>query len=284
MTCPGNLRGSGQGLAGPRFRGSCAGTLAPVTEETWFWIGAFGMALGAVLLGVLGHRRTQDEEAHTLIHTIVPVVAALAYFSMAIGQGGVGLPDGRVFWYARYVDWSITTPLLLLGLCITALHGAHRRPGLVAALLGADVLMIATGMFSGLSSETFPRWTWFLISCGAFVAVYVVLFGQLRAEAMARDDSRRDGYLRLSAVLAGLWLLYPVIVGLGPNGLEVWTPTTETACLTVLDLVAKIGYGLLFLAASRRDADGDLERGEVAPVLVSTHAVPSPAGSGPATP
>ena len=255
-----------------------------MTEEIWFWIGAAGMALGAVLLGVTGHRRTQDEEAHTVIHAMVAMVAALAYFAMAIGQGGVRLADGRVFWYARYVDWSITTPLLLLGLCITALHGAHRRRALVAALLGADVMIIATGMFSGLSSASFPRWTWFLISCGAFVALYAVLFGPLRKEAAARDDSRRSGYLRLSAVLAGLWLLYPVIVGLGPNGLGRWSSTTETGCITVVDLLSKIGYGLLFLAASRRDADGDLERGEVAPVLVSTHAVPSDAGEPPVEP
>lgn len=135
------------------------GTLAGVTESTWFWIGAAGMAIGAVVLTVIGKKRTQDEEAHTVIHGIIPLVAALAYFAMATGQGGVKLADGSTYWYARYVDWSITTPLLLLGLAITALHGAHRRPALVAAVLGADVIMIATGFFSGLSLQAFPRWT-----------------------------------------------------------------------------------------------------------------------------
>jgi bacteriorhodopsin len=248
-----------------------------VTESTWFWIGAVGMAVGAVVLTVLGKRRTQDEEAHTIIHGIVPIVAALAYFAMAIGQGDVTLSDGSTYWYARYVDWSITTPLLLLGLAITALHGAHRRKALVAALLGADVIMIATGFFSGLSVEAFPRWTWFVISCGAFVALYAVLFGPLRKEAEARDESRRHGYLTLSATLAALWLAYPVIVLLGPHGTGIWSNRTETALITVVDLLAKVGYGLLFIAASKRDADGDLERGEVEPVPEPTHAVPSDA-------
>jgi len=246
-----------------------------VTESTWFWIGAAGMAVGAVVLTVLGKHRTQDEEAHTIIHGIVPLVAALAYFAMAIGQGDVTLADGSTYWYARYVDWSITTPLLLLGLAVTALHGAHRRAGLVAALLGADVIMIATGFFSGLSVETFPRWTWFLVSCGAFLALYAVLFGPLRKEAMARDESRRRGYLTLSAILAGLWLAYPVIVLLGPHGTGIWSNVTETACITVVDLLAKVGYGLLFIAASKRDADGDLARGDVEPVPELTHPAPS---------
>jgi len=33
-----------------------------------------GMAVGAVLLTVLGSKRTQDEEAHTVIHGVVRVL------------------------------------------------------------------------------------------------------------------------------------------------------------------------------------------------------------------
>jgi bacteriorhodopsin len=139
-------------------------------------------------------------------------------------------------------------------------------------------MMIATGFFSGLSLQTGPRWTWFLISCGAFLALYVALFGPLRQEAQARDSSRRSGYLHLSAVLGGLWLLYPIIVLLGPHGTGVWSNRTETAFLTVVDLLAKVAYGLLFIAASKRDADGDLNRGEVTPAVLSTHTVPSGVG------
>jgi bacteriorhodopsin len=255
-----------------------------VTETSWFWVGVVGMALGAVLLTVLGKKRTQDEEAHTVIHGLVPLIAAIAYFSMAIGQGGVTLSDGRVFWYARYIDWSITTPLLLLGLCITALHGAHRRRALVAAVLGADVLMIVTGLFSGLSTEAFPRWSWFLISCGAFVALYVALFGPLLEESRARDDIRRHSYLTSAVALGGLWLLYPVVVLLGPDGVGVWSPTTTTGCITVVDLLSKLAYGVLVVRASQHDADGDLKRGEVAPTLVTSHGVPSDAGAGPPQP
>ncbi|GAA1430593.1 hypothetical protein GCM10009616_15570 [Microlunatus lacustris] len=151
------------------------------------WTGAVGMALGAVTLAIWGGRRTQDEEGHTQLHVVVLVLAALSYFSLATGQGVLTLPDGREFPFARYLDWSVTTPLLLLGLAMTALHGAHRRPGLVAALLGADVLMIATGTFFALSQVSSTKWTWYLVSCGAFLAVYATLFGPLRREARARD-------------------------------------------------------------------------------------------------
>lgn len=255
-----------------------------VTEESWFWVGMVGMALGAAALFAYGHRRTQEEESHTIIHVIVPIVAACSYFAMAVGQGGYVMPDGHVFFYARYIDWSITTPLLLLGLCITALHGAHRRPALVAAVLGANLLMIVTGFLSGISTAPETRWTWFLISTGAFLAVYAALFGPLLREARARDPERRFSYLSNTVVLAVLWLLYPVIVLLGPDGAGIWSATTSTAWITVVDLLSKIGYGFLTTATTRKVADADLAKGEVSPALITTHSVPSHAGERPPTP
>ena len=115
-----------------------------MNETSWLWLGTLGMLAGSVLLFAAGGRRTQDEEGHTLIHGFVPLFAAVSYCAMALHQGQVTLADGRVFLFARYVDWSVTTPVLLLGLTMTALHGAHRRAGLVAGLLASDVVMIVT--------------------------------------------------------------------------------------------------------------------------------------------
>jgi bacteriorhodopsin len=228
-----------------------------VTETTWFWIGTVGMALGAAVIFALGKRRTPDEEAHTVVHVLVTVVAACSYLAMAFRQGGWD-HGGRTFWYARYLDWSITTPLLLLGLAMTALHGAHRRPALVAALLGADVLMIATGLFSGLSEDPTHRFAWFLVSTGTFLAVYAALFGPLRREAAARDDRRHRAYNRNTAILAGLWGVYPIVVALGPHGAEVITATTETGWITVVDLLAKVVYGIIWSRDSSKITDDDL--------------------------
>ena len=255
-----------------------------MTETTWFWIGVAGMALGAAVLSVLGGRRSQDEEAHTVLHGIVCVIAACAYFSMAIGQGGLEREPGTVIWYARYLDWSVTTPLLLLGLCITALHGAHRRPVLVGAVLGADVLMIVAGLFSALSSDPTARWVWYVISCGAFAVVYLVLFGPLAKEARARDESRRKAYRHHVVVLAVLWLVYPVVVALGPEGAHLWPSVVTTACIVVVDLLAKVGYGLLSITDARHITDADLARGDVSPAAVTTHGVPSDAGQTRPTP
>lgn len=246
-----------------------------MSETTWLWIGAIGMLAGSGLLFATGGSRTQDEEGHRITHGLVPLFAAIAYFAMAVHQGGVTLAGGREFLYARYIDWSVTTPALLLGLSMTALNGAHRRAGLVAGLLLADVVMIVTGLFFGLSDDPVAKWTWYLASCVAFLGVYYILLVPLRQEAMARDEARSRAYVRNMPVLGVLWLLYPVIVVLGPDGLGTWSAAFATACITVIDLVAKVGYGLLAAAGSKSITDGDLRRNAVQPAPTTVHAVPS---------
>lgn len=246
-----------------------------MTETTWLWAGAAGMLAGSVLLFAAGGRRTQDEEGHTLVHGFVPLFAAISYFAMAVHQGEMTLPSGRVFLYARYLDWSVTTPLLLLGLTMTALHGARRRVGLVAGLIASDVVMIVTGLFFGASEAPFNKWVWYAASCVAFLAVLWVLFVPLREEALGRDQVRRDVYSRNVAILTVLWLLYPVLVLLGPDGLGMWPAALATPAIAILDLVAKVAYGIVAMFGSRQVTTADLIRDEVSSVEIATHAIPS---------
>jgi bacteriorhodopsin len=120
------------------------------------------------------------------------------------------------------------------------------------------VLMILAGLFSGLSEDPTHRFAWFLVSTGAFLAVYLALFGPLRREAGRRDDRRRRAYVRNAAILAALWGVYPIVVALGPHGAEVITATTETGWIAVVDLLAKVAYGLVWSRDSSRITDDDL--------------------------
>ena len=43
----------------------------------------------------------------------------------------------------------------------------------------------------------------------------------------------------------------------------------------IIDLAAKVGYGFISMAGSKRITDADLERGEVSPAILATHSVPS---------
>jgi bacteriorhodopsin len=56
--------------------------------------------------------------------------------------------------YARYVDWLFTTPLLLLDLALLAgLNGAD-----ITNVIIADVIMILTGLFAAFGVTERAKW------------------------------------------------------------------------------------------------------------------------------
>jgi len=218
-----------------------------MSENTWLWVGFIGMAIGSVVILAQMGRKTPGEEAHGVLHSIVPMIAAGLYLLMALNQGSVTIDNGREFLYARYIDWSITTPLLLTGLALTAMDDLRKRLGLFVGLIGADIYMILTGLVAGYSpTSSADKWIWFLMSCGAFLAVYWVIWWPLRAEAERAGNGTT--YTRNAAILSVLWLLYPVVFLFGTDGLLIISPALTALCITVLDLVSKVGYGILSTA------------------------------------
>ncbi len=258
-----------------------------MTINDWLWTGFAGLAIGAAMLLVIGwNRRTRDEENHYFIHVLVCLTAMASYLMMASGGGVVHLSDGRDFYYARYVDWSITTPLLLLGLCLTALHTPFRRWALLLGILFTDFFMIVTGLFAGLSpTGSAMKWTWYLISSGAFLFLYYGLWVPLRAEAVKSGPRAAALYRADTTLLSVLWLGYPLIFLLGDEGIHGIGAVTSAAAYTVLDIVAKVVYGIVSWQGTKAKATADLAAGEtpehdLRPAPVAYHQVEA-AGNSP---
>ncbi|GJD45223.1 hypothetical protein AFCDBAGC_3094 [Methylobacterium cerastii] len=242
-----------------------------MTPQFWLWLGCAGMAAGAAAILLLAKRRTPTEEADGIIHGIVPIIAACSYFAMATGQGSITLPAGpdaadvaRQFYVARYIDWTFTTPLLLVGLARTAMHSGMRRQAVVWGLVGSDLIMIVTALAFGLSEVAAVKWTWFAISCGAFLAVFYGIFVQLREENAAERADVRKAFLRNAVFLTGVWCAYPVVLLVGQDGLGLLSPAVALAVVALLDLTAKVAYGIMATMETTRAVDRDLAEGTAA--------------------
>lgn len=251
-----------------------------MSSNTILWITTIIMVLGGLLILAKGKRRTPSEGLHTVLHGIVPIIAACSYFAMATGQGLVVLPTDtavaaggggtRVFYFARYIDWSFTTPLLLISLGMTAMHSNHKRAGLIAGAVLADVMMIVTAFAFGASLVGWMKWTWFIISCAAFLGVYYVIWvSQMQANALERDDIRST-YKRNAVILSVLWLIYPIILAVAPDGLNVVSDSFSVLVIAVLDVLAKVAYGYMTVSSDEKATDRDMaEHSRTAPMTVA---------------
>lgn len=243
-------------------------------QETWLWIGFAGMVLGAIAIYAAGGRAGRDQKHHAVTSLFVCLIAAISYFAMANEQAIVGVV-GRTILVPRYVDWLFTTPLLLLGLMMVGLprlrqgEDNRERTALIGGVIGADVVMIVTGLFASLSASDTVRYTWYAISCGAFLVVLALVYGPVRSAAKAQGGETLALFGSLLSILTVLWFIYPVLWLLGTEGLDVIGLTAEIAVFAIIDLTAKVGFGLLLvtrIAGAREpgEARGTARRTEAA--------------------
>ncbi len=258
-----------------------------MTSASLLWITTAIMTAGGLIILLLGKQRTKTEQLQTVMHGIVPLIAACSYFAMATLQGAVTLPvvgstmaalgDHRTFYWARYADWTFTTPLLLVSVSITAMRGGTRSPGAILGVVLADLMMIITAFAFGLSVDPVLKWSWFGISCAAFLGVYYVLWGpNLQANKLERDDTRK-AYRMNASILSVLWFGYPFVLAASPDGLGLVGDAAGILGIAVLDVLAKVAYGLLATALDTKATDRDLAEGPMAMDTRQGRSVPATA-------
>ncbi|KAL8279068.1 hypothetical protein RQP46_008526 [Phenoliferia psychrophenolica] len=211
------------------------------------------MMAGALGLLFFGAMRPVGQRAFFHLGAVLCFTASIAYYCMAsdlgaaairveyirAGQlGGDAVARGiahptRSVWYARYIDWVVTTPLLLLELLLTT--GLPLSEVFVTIFF--DEAMIITGLLGALVSS---QYKWGLFTFGMFAEVYItyVLFGPgLKSAAGLGPDFHR-AYFRSTVILSFLWVLYPVCWALADGG-NVISPNAEMIFYGVLDVLAK---------------------------------------------
>ena len=194
-----------------------------------------------------------------------------------VGSAVATLGDHRVFYWARYLDWTFTTPLLLLSVSITAMRAGTRSPGAILGIILADLMMIITAFAFGLSVDPMLKWSWFGISCAAFLGVYYVLWGpNLQANKLERDDTRK-AYRLDASILSVLWFAYPFVLAASPDGLGIINDATGILGIAILDVLSKVAYGLLATALDTKATDRDLAEGPLAMDTRRGKAVPATA-------
>lgn len=215
-------------------------------ETFWLIVGVLGMGLGTVYFVYRG-TQVQGAQYFYWITGAITLVAFVSYLAMAAGAGSTILNDGRQFYYFRYIDWLITTPLLLLDLALLALARPGRNIGLIASLLGLDVFMIVTGLIAGSSTNAFFTVVFFIVSTAALIGVLYLLYTRFFAAARTRSPGVSEIFNRLAVLTIVLWILYPIVFLLGTEGFRAVGQEWEIFLFLVLDLLAKVGFGFLLL-------------------------------------
>jgi bacteriorhodopsin len=240
------------------------------------WVVFAIMLISTGMFTVLSWNVPVQRRLYYVVTTLITTFASISYFGMASGTGiaqhclktkvhGSEVIDGwikestkevcREVYWARYVDWSVTTPLLLLDLCLLAgIDGAHTIMAIVA-----DVAMILTGLFAAFGNEgTVQKWGWYTIACAAYAVViwHVALHGSRMVTNKSAKVVQLFGSLAAFTFL--LWTAYPVVWGITDGGRKA-SVDAEIMAYAVLDVLAKPVFGAWLLLSHRSVPETNVE-------------------------
>lgn len=207
------------------------------------------MVAGALLFVAWSRDPRGVPQYEYLIATFIPVWSAAAYLAMAFDQGKV-MVEGQITYYARYLDWVVTTPLLLLALALTAMYHIPKDKTLIAALMGADVFMILTGLIADLS-PTPVRYVWYGLGVVAFLVILYLIWVPLRAKAESQGPEMAAIFRRVAGLLSVLWVAYPAVWLLGPSGLGLLDQSMDSLLFTLVPILSKVGWSIVDLSSLR---------------------------------
>ncbi|SFC17665.1 sensory rhodopsin [Halobiforma haloterrestris] len=210
----------------------------------WFAIGALGMFVGTVAFVWGGLSASEGYVRYYATLAAISLIATVAYAVMALEIGWYTV-DGREVFIPRYIDWILTTPLLLAFLGLLA--DADRDT--LLKVVGVNTVVMVAGFAGAVLSGT-ERFALFAVGGLAYVGLVYLVVGPMTAQAAGQDDGIESLFTSLRNLTIILWSVYPVIWLLSPAGFALLTPGVDVMLITYLDLLTKVGFGLIALNAS----------------------------------
>ncbi|GGJ16023.1 rhodopsin [Halobellus salinus] len=231
-------------------------------------LAVLGFAVGVALAARLATVDDADTDRGKFAYLLaIPGFAGLMYIVMALDVGVLTVGSETIV-LPRYVDWLVTTPLLVGYVGYVA--GAPRR--WIAGVMAADAGMIAAGAVATVTTGP-TKWAFFAISGGFHLSLFYVLYRVL--PTYARNFSKRRGLFKLLQNHIGLlWVAYPLVWLVGAPGLGYVSAAGITLIIIYLDVVAKVPY-IYFVWNRRYCFDRD-----AAESTMGSGAQPTPAGPG----
>jgi bacteriorhodopsin len=251
-------------LNGNTVNGRTADIAITTHGSDWYW--AVFAVMTVATIAFLGMALTKPR-AHRVFHYItagITLVAAIAYFTMASNLGFTPIAVEfsrssprvrgayREIFYVRYIDWFITTPLLLLDLLLTA---GVPWPTLLWVIL-IDWVMIITGLVGALVQSSY-KWGYFVFGCAAFFYIVYQLGWEARLHAGRLGNDVGRVFMMCGSLTLFVWLLYPIAWGVSEGG-NVIAPDSEAVFYGILDIIAKPVFGALLLWGHRSIDPGRL--------------------------
>ncbi|GAB3511385.1 hypothetical protein GCM10027341_50790 [Spirosoma knui] len=234
---------------------------------TYFFITATTYAFLACFIFSLATRTSVAPE-HRLSQTLTACIVAVAGISYVLitfffhdyleELANVSDPDDRLtltrqaynaIGQYRYMDWAITTPLLLIKM-VSMLRIRYRdAPKQYATLLAADFFMIVTGyvgeqqLTDGAQVLVTSKLIWGAVSTLGYVLIPLTLYRIWQQFNTQVESEERLAFRTIALTTVTFWGVYPI--GYILTCIPSFDPNWIHLAFSIADVINKVGVGII---------------------------------------
>ena len=251
-----------------------AGEVGILPMITWFFLLVSFYAFVGNTIFALASRTSVAPEHRTsrVLTAIIAAVAGISYFliqdyyrdmlhelakiNSSEDQLALIRRSYNAIGQLRYMDWAVTTPLLLLKTVIMLKIQPHQAKGAIATLLVADIFMILTGYIGeqqltvSAEIQDGAKLLWGAISTVGYVLIPIVLFRLWRQFREQAHPIEQRAYRIMALTTVTTWGVYPIGYILSSfDGMDLnWIHIA----FSVADILNKVGVGVVAYLAAKK--------------------------------
>ena len=222
--------------------------LQEITQATFFM--AMLAMMGTALFMILQQHRLLDrfKSVGSVSIVLLTIAGVSYYFMLQAYQHEITVGSGKFPTHLRYVDWLLTTPLLLLEFPL--LLGVGKKGAkFMKKLIVLDLLMIICAYVAELNPLNPPlHFGMFFLSCIFWLSIAFMMLTALQSLPSHIGPSLRQTLKFISMLFLIGWAVYPL--GFLTPLMQI-APDIRELCYNIADVINKVGPAIAIYLAAR---------------------------------
>ncbi len=220
-----------------------------------FFTGYMSMLAASIFFMAERGQVSDKWKTSLLISALICFIAAVHYYYMR----GVWLDTGTSPTQFRYIDWTLTVPLMCIEYYLI-LKPAGAKSGMLMRLIFGSILMLVAG-YIGEAISPDSNVFWGVISTiGWLVIIYEIYMGEAsKLVANSNNTAVVEGYKVMRWFTLVGWAIYPIGYCMLPGnilhgfveGADFSKNSPVDLAYNIADAINKIGFGLVVYSIAK---------------------------------
>lgn len=220
-----------------------------------FFTGYMSMLAASIFFIVERGQVSDKWKTSLLISALITFIAAVHYFYMR----DLWLETGTSPTQFRYIDWTLTVPLMCIEYYLILRPAGAKSGMLVRLIIGAIVMLVAGYIGEAITPESNVMWG-IISTLGWAYIIYEIYLGEAaKLAASTSNTAVTEGYKVMRWFTLVGWAIYPIGYCMLPgnilHGLVEGADFTKNSpvdlAYNIADAINKIGFGLVVYSIAK---------------------------------